>query len=90
PCILFILNASLSSGCVPSAFKHAAVQPVIKKTNLDSSVLSNYRPISKLPFMSKILEKVDCKQLQTFLDTNGINPTSGAGAHLSILNTCRH
>lgn len=78
-CILLILNASLSSGCVPSAFKHAVVQPVIKKTNLDPSVLSNYRPISKLPFMSKILEKVVCKQLQTFLDSNGISEKFQSG-----------
>ena len=45
-------NSSLESGSV-----QAVVAPLIKKTNLDTSVLSNYRPISKLPFISKILEK---------------------------------
>lgn len=52
-CILFLMNSSLLSGCVPTVFKHAVVQPVIKKSSLDHNTLANYRPISKLPFMSK-------------------------------------
>lgn len=57
PFLLRLVNTAVSSGCVPSAFKHAVVQPLIKKSNLDPDVLSNYRPISKLPFLSKVLEK---------------------------------
>lgn len=53
-----LINSSLSSGCIPAAFKHAVVQPLIKKKNLDPAVFSNYRPISKLPFLSKVLEKM--------------------------------
>ncbi len=56
--VLTLINSSLSSGVVPEKFKHAVVQPLIKKTGLDSAVLANYRPISKLPFISKILEKI--------------------------------
>lgn len=52
-----LLNSSLTSGCIPAAFKHAVVQPLIKKKNLDPAVFSNYRPISKLPFLSKVLGK---------------------------------
>lgn len=52
PFILKLINTSLSSGCVPDVFKHAVVQPLLKKHGLDPSVLSNYRPISKLPFLS--------------------------------------
>lgn len=33
---------------------------------------ANFSSISKLPFLSKVLEKVVCKQLQTHLDTHGI------------------
>ena len=43
-----------------------------KKHNLDPSVLSNFRPISKLPFLSKVLEKVVLNQLQSHLDFNDI------------------
>ena len=48
--ILTLVNSSLNTECVPSAFKHAVVQPLLKKKNLDPSVLSNFRQISKLPF----------------------------------------
>ncbi len=57
PTITNIINASLSTGCVPKCFKKALVKPLIKKPNLDSEVLKNYRPVSNLPFISKILEK---------------------------------
>ena len=67
-----LINTCHLSGSVPAAFKHAVVQPLLKKDNLDPSVLSNFRPISKLPFLSKILEKVVLTQLQTFLINNDI------------------
>ncbi|XP_039879700.1 uncharacterized protein LOC120728698 [Simochromis diagramma] len=73
PCLLSILNSSLLSGYVPSALKHAIIQPVLKKSNLDQNDYANYRPISKLPFVAKILEKVVLLQLQTYLDENNIN-----------------
>uniref|UniRef100_A0A4W5LQJ5 Reverse transcriptase domain-containing protein n=1 Tax=Hucho hucho TaxID=62062 RepID=A0A4W5LQJ5_9TELE len=72
PSIQAIINSSLTSGYVPLCFKEAVVQPLIKKPNLDTSILANYRPISKLPFMSKILEKAVLVQLQSFLDLHGI------------------
>lgn len=43
--------------------------PLLKKSALDPSVLSNFRPISKLPFLSKILEKV-LMQLISFMNNN--------------------
>ncbi len=68
PSVVSLVNTSLSSGCVPAVFKHAIVQPLLKKNNLDASILSNFRPISKLPFLSKILERVVFNQLKSFLD----------------------
>ncbi|XP_042341014.1 uncharacterized protein LOC121942011 [Plectropomus leopardus] len=70
--VLTLINSSLSSGVVPKNFKHAVVQPLIKKPRQDTTVLSNYRPISKLPFMSKILEKIVCCQLMVFLEEHKI------------------
>ncbi|XP_028272710.1 uncharacterized protein LOC114443003, partial [Parambassis ranga] len=72
PDVLNIINSSLINGTVPDGFKHAVVQPLIKKPGLDISVLSNFRPISKLPFISKILEKVVFSQLNGFLDEQKI------------------
>ena len=45
PSILLIINSSLKSGTFPHSFKHAVVQPLLKKPNLDTSVLYNFRPI---------------------------------------------
>ena len=41
--------------------------------NLDPEVLGNYRPVSNLPYLSKILERAVADQLQAHLDTNGLH-----------------
>jgi len=55
--VLSIINCSLTNGCVPSSLKHAVVQPLLKKPGLDPTDPNHFRPISKLPFLSKIFEK---------------------------------
>lgn len=65
PIILAIINSSLISGVVPTSFKHAVVQPLLKKPNLDPDILNNYRPISNLSFGK--LEKVIYSQLSSYL-----------------------
>lgn len=67
PIVLAIVNCSLYTGVVPSGFKHAVVQPLLKKNNLDPNDPGNFRPISKLSFISKILEKEVFKQISSFL-----------------------
>uniref|UniRef100_A0A3B3IBG4 Reverse transcriptase domain-containing protein n=1 Tax=Oryzias latipes TaxID=8090 RepID=A0A3B3IBG4_ORYLA len=68
--ILTMINASLETGYVPQSFKYAVVKPLLKKPSLDPSILANYRPISNLPFISKILERVVVKQLNCHLQDN--------------------
>jgi len=51
-------NKSLVSGCYPSEFKKAVVRPLLKKHGLDTSQMKNYRPVSNLPFLSKLLERI--------------------------------
>ena len=65
-----IFNLSLSSGIFPSAFKIAKVIPVFKKD--DPTHLNNYRPISILSSLSKILEKIVHKRLYSFLNDNNL------------------
>ncbi|KAF7656413.1 hypothetical protein LDENG_00041660 [Lucifuga dentata] len=55
--VLHIINMSLSVGSVPSAFKTAIIKLLLKKHNTDPQIL-NYRPISNLLFMSKLLGSV--------------------------------
>ena len=75
PCITNIINASLCTGVVPEIFKVALVKPLLKKNGLDTEILKNYRPISNLQFLSKILEKVVLKQLVFHIEKNNLSET---------------
>jgi len=72
PAILEIINTSLLSGTFPDPFKTAIVKPLLKKSTLDPNVLSNYRPVSNLSFISKLLERVVLNQLNSHLLTNNL------------------
>ena len=79
PTITAIINESLVSGIVPPPFKQAIVLPLLKKPNLDRNVLKNYRPVSSLHFLSKILEKVVLQQLSDHLNaTDTLEPFHSA------------
>ena len=65
-----ILNLSLSTGSVPSCWKAANVTPVFKKG--DKLNPSNYRPISVIPALGKILERVVYTRLMCHLSENNI------------------
>lgn len=67
-----IVNKSLSSGRVPEIFKLAHVKPLLKKPSLEKNNLKNYRPVSNLSFISKILEKAIFHQLQEHLTSNDL------------------
>ena len=70
--ITSIINAFLKQGKCPNFFKQAHVTPILKKPSLDKEVFKNYRPVSNLNFLSKILERVVAVQLQTHLDEAGL------------------
>ena len=73
PLITAIINRSLVESKVPACFKKANVRPLLKKPNLDKEVLNNYRPVSNLPFLSKILEKVVAKRLESHLSIHRLH-----------------
>jgi hypothetical protein len=68
-----MVNASLTSSFVPPAFKCARIRPLLKKPGLDPNILKHYRPVSNLPFISKILEKVVDARLEHHLVTNELH-----------------
>ena len=72
PSITSLINHSLSSGCFPSVFKAAIVKPLLKKASLDPETLKNYRPVSNLPFFSKLIEKCVLKQLSHHLVSHNL------------------
>jgi len=67
PFITLLFSKSLDSGQYPQSFKHAAVLPLLKKEYLDPTQLNNYRPVSNLPFLSKLLEKAISERLRQHL-----------------------
>ena len=74
-----LATLSFQQGCFPHSFKTALITPVIKKPNLDPSNLSNYRPISNLNNISKILEKLFLSRLQPhILASPNFNPYQSA------------
>ena len=71
--IFRIVNLSMESGILPVDLKVAGVKPLLKKQSLSLEELKNFRPISNLSFLSKVIEKCVAKQLIDYLDTNDLN-----------------
>lgn len=68
--ITYIINLSIDTETVPEEMKFAKVKPLFKKgSRLDAS---NYRPVSILPIISKILERAVYKQVVGCLDKNNL------------------
>ena len=64
PLLTSIINESLTKGEFPNDFKNAIVKPLLKKPSLDKNELKNYRPVSNLHFISKVIEKLVAKRLE--------------------------
>ena len=61
--ITTVINVSLTTGTVLKQFKQVVVVPLLKKPGLDTIDLKHFRPLSNLPLISKLLEKVVPRQL---------------------------
>ena len=79
PIITQTVNLSLQNAHVPPALKSAVIRPILKKPSLDPDNLANYRPISNLPFLSKVLEKTVAIQLQDYLTHNNLSEKFQSG-----------
>ena len=73
PTLTKIVNTSMETSHVPKSFKSSHVRPLLKKENLDANTLKNYRPVSNLPFVSKILEKVVSSRIEEHLTLNNLH-----------------
>ena len=73
PIITNIVNHYLLHGHFPEAMKHAHITPLLKKPNLDTEQLKNYRPIANLSFLSKTIERAAAAQLQNYLTDNNLH-----------------
>ena len=74
PIITRIINASMATAVFPPQFKTASVVPVLKKPELATDELANYRPVSNLPYLGKITEKVVVRQFKEYMEAKKLNP----------------
>ena len=72
PFITYIINLALSTGNFPANLKSAIVKPLLKQPTLDPGIYKNYRPVSNLSFLSKLIEKVIATRLITHLEENNL------------------
>ena len=80
PFVTKIVNLSLSKGEFCHIWKIAVVRPLLKKEGLDP-IKPNYRPVSNLTFMSKVIEKCMLHQLKNHCDTYNLLPDYQSAYH---------
>ena len=73
PLVTMLINLSLSTGVFPNTWKGTIVRPLLKKLGLET-VFKNYRPVSNLNFISKLLEAAVLTQLQDHLYSQKLLP----------------
>ena len=73
PAIRYIVNSSLDQGKFCNKWKEAIVKPLIKKTELGTQN-SNYRPVSNLSFISKVVEKITLDQFNEHCNEYSLVP----------------
>ena len=73
PTIHTIVNRSLQESYMPSALKGAIVKPLLKKPSLDKENFKNYRPVSNLAYLGKLIESVAIKQIDKHLSALGLH-----------------
>ncbi|HKU50930.1 MAG TPA: hypothetical protein VJQ25_00560 [Nitrospira sp.] len=79
PLIVHLANLSFTKGKFPAQYKIAQVTPLLKKAGLDASEPANYRPISNLSTMLKIVERLCLARLLPHISTSGnFNPLQSA------------
>ena len=72
PVLTKMINISIETANVPEQLKEAMIRPKLKKESLDHKVYSNFRPISILKFISKMIEKAILYQLTNYLRGNDL------------------
>ena len=89
PSLTDIFNQSLLTGIFPSDWKLAKVSPIFKNGS-KSDPLNNYRPISVIPAIAQIFEKIIYYQLYYYLNENGLlnNCQSGFRSLHRTLTAC--
>ena len=73
PYLSVLVNKSLQEGYFPETEKVGIITPIVKP-NKDPNNINNYRPITSLTFLSKLLENVVHEQIINYLNTQNLLP----------------
>ena len=73
PTVTKLVNTSLTTGRFASNWKTSIIRPLLKKLGLEL-LLANYRPVSNLSFISKLVEKCALKQFIQHCDDQNLIP----------------
>ncbi|KAJ1163810.1 hypothetical protein NDU88_004262 [Pleurodeles waltl] len=79
PQLCKVINISFETATYPKSWKHAEINPLLKKPMTDLRDLKNFCPISALPFPAKVIEKIVNRQLTHYLEENNILDPSQSG-----------
>ena len=80
PLIAYIINSSLRVGIFPESFKRALVRPLLKKPDLEL-LERNYRLVSNLGYVSKLMECIVATQLVNHIDRHGLMEAHQSAYH---------
>ena len=74
-CLTKLVNKSLHKGSV-ECVKESIIDPLIKKIILHFNIFNNYRPVSNLVFIRKIIERITLKRLDDYMNKNNLQSTT--------------
>jgi hypothetical protein len=72
PTICNIVNKSFEKSTVPGSMKKALVYPLLKKASLDHENRKNFRPVSNLSYLSKLVERVAVKRINEHITSHDL------------------
>ena len=73
PILTRIINLSFEHGIVPTELKRALIIPLLKKILLNPEILKNFRPVSNLAYLSKLIERVAAHRLLNHMLLNDLH-----------------
>ena len=95
PYLVDSFNRSLTYGIVPNAFKTALVKP-FKPSKSGREILKHYRPVSNLPFVSKVLKWLVVSRFLNYISENSLDEPlqsayeSGHSTETALVNVYFH
>ena len=74
-----LVNLSLSLGSIDGLLKQADIVPLLKAVGIDFTLHKNFRPVSNLQFLGKLIERVVAKRLKRHMVINNLETSNQYG-----------